>query len=283
VALSLSSVADVIARIGTARDVAFGSYFLPQGPMRDALAGAARRGAHVAVTLQADPYRNPHGRRDNREAARLLTAAGAEVSLLRSARAPFHLKAAVCDGTAYLDDRNWTAHGPEMVIADDDPSDVSIVRDAVREARPAADATIALRKDEALRRELLLVEAAGDAPVVVETERVRESPLTAALRARARAGAPTTLIVGRTRHHPRAERRALRALASDGVVIREGGTNQKLALAGGAAWIGSGNATGAGGRSARQVEWGLVTRDAALVGAVRTALERDVASTGAGD
>ena len=282
-ALSLSSVADVIARISTARDVAFGSYFLPEGPMRDALVGAARSGAHVAVTLQADPYRNPHGRRDNREAARLLTAAGAEVSLLRSARAPFHLKAAVCDGTAYLDDRNWTARGPEMVIADDDPSDVSIVRDAVREARPAADATIALRKDEALRREVLLVEAAGDAPVVVETERVRDSPLTAALRARARGGAPTTLVVGRTRHHSRAERRALVALARDGVVIREGGTNQKLALAGGAAWIGSGNATGAGGRSARQVEWGLVTRDAALVGAVRTALERDVASTRARD
>jgi len=88
--------------------------------MRDALIRAAERGAHVAVTLQADPYRNPDGKRDNREAARLLSTAGAEVTLLPSTRAPFHLKAAVCDGVAYLDDRNWTARGPEMVIADDD-------------------------------------------------------------------------------------------------------------------------------------------------------------------
>jgi phosphatidylserine/phosphatidylglycerophosphate/cardiolipin synthase-like enzyme len=277
VALSLSSVPDVIARIGDARDVAFGSYFLPHGPMRDALVRAAERGAHVAVTLQADPYRNPDGKRDNREAARLLSAAGAAVTLLRSTRAPFHLKAAVCDGVAYLDDRNWTARGPEMVIADDDPTDVALVRDAVDDARAGADLTLATRKDEALRREVQLVEQAGDEPVVVETERVRSSALVEALRRHARTGAATTLIVGRTRHHSRGERSALRSLARDGVIVREGGTNEKLALVGDAAWIGSGNATGAWGRGAGQIEWGLVTRDAALVEAVRSALERDVA------
>jgi nucleotide-binding universal stress UspA family protein len=277
VALSLSSVPDVIARIGDAHDVSFGSYFLPHGPMRDALVGAAERGAHVTVTLQADPYRNPDGKRDNREAARLLSAAGAEVTLLRSTHVPFHLKAAVCDGVAYLDDRNWTAHGPEMVVADDDPHDVSIVQEAVRDARAGNDATLATRKDEALRREIQLVDTAGDAPVIVETERVRSSPLTDALRRHARSGAPTTLVVGRTRHHSRGERSALRSLARDGVVVREGGTNEKLALVGSAAWIGSGNATGAWGRGAAQIEWGLVTRDASLVAAVRSALERDIA------
>ncbi|MDB5029028.1 MAG: hypothetical protein JWO66_2717, partial [Candidatus Eremiobacteraeota bacterium] len=117
--LSLSSVPDVLARIAAARDVAFGAYFLPRGPMRDALAGAAQRGAHVAVTLQADPYRNPFGARCNADAARLLRDAGAAVTLLPSDRAPFHLKAAVCDGVAYLDDRNWTLRGPEIVVKDD--------------------------------------------------------------------------------------------------------------------------------------------------------------------
>jgi hypothetical protein len=278
VGFSLSSVRDVVARIGSARDVAFGSYVLPPGAMRDALLGAARRGAHVAVTLQADPYRNPDGRRDNRAAARLLEAAGAGVTLLHSARAPFHLKATVCDGVAYLDDRNWTKRGPETVIADDDSRDVNLVRDGIATAHPGANAALALRKDEVLRRELALVENAGDAPVVVETERLRNSPLTEALRRHARSGAATTVIVGRARHHSRGERTALRALARDGVVVHEGGANEKLALAGDTAWIGSGNATGAGGRAARQVEWGLVTRDAALVGAVRTALARDAAS-----
>lgn len=272
----MSSVADAVARIGVSRDVAFGAYLLPPGPMRDALAGAAARGAHVTVTLQADPYRNPAGKRDNRQAARLLEKAGAEVTLLPSERAPFHLKAVVCDGVAYLDDRNWTAHGPELVVADDDPDDVTNVRDAVHGAPPHSDAFLALRKDDALRRELDLVDGAGDTPVVVETERLRGSPLIEALRRRALAGEPTTLVVGRVRRHSHAERGTMRELARDGVVVRAGGTNEKLALAGNAAWIGSGNATGAAGRGARQVEWGLVTHDPALVGAVRTALERDV-------
>jgi hypothetical protein len=58
-------------------------------------------------------------------------------------------------------------------------------------------------------------------------------------------------------------------------VVREGGSNQKLALAGDTAWIGSGNATAAFGRGAGQLEWGMVTRDPALVGAVGSALARD--------
>ncbi|MDP9107424.1 MAG: hypothetical protein M3N49_16030, partial [Candidatus Eremiobacteraeota bacterium] len=64
-------------------------------------------------------------------------------------------------------------------------------------------------------------------------------------------------------------------LAGDGVGIREGGANEKLALVGDAAWIGSGNATAAFGRGAGQLEWGMVTRDPTLVGAVRSAVARD--------
>jgi nucleotide-binding universal stress UspA family protein len=275
VAVSLSSVSAVLARISSAHDVAFGSYVLSHGPLRDALVAAARRGAHVAVTLQADPYRNPYGARANAEAARELRAAGATVRALESARVPFHLKAAACDGVAYVDDRNWTLRGPEIVLADDDPCDVALVRDALA-GRGGADAALATRKDEALRREVALIEGAGDAPVTVETERVATSPLTDALRQHARAGAPATLVVGRTKHHSRNEASALAKLAHDGVVVREGGKNEKLALAGDAAWIGSGNATGANGRGAAQLDWGLVTHDAALVGAVRAALARDV-------
>jgi hypothetical protein len=275
VTLSLSSVPDVLARIGSARDVAFGSYFLPKGAMRDALAGAARRGAHVSVTLQADPYRNPFGARCNAQAARVLRSAGAGVSLLPSNRAPFHLKAAVCDGVAYLDDRNWTKRGPELVVADDDPRDVALVRDALA-GRGGADRALATRKDVALSREVALVERARDAPVVVETERVSTSPLTRALQRHARAGASTTLVVGRSGRPNPQEKRVIAQLAADGVVVREGGSNQKLALAGNVAWIGSGNATGAAGRNAGQLEWGMRTRDRALVTAVAAELARDV-------
>jgi hypothetical protein len=275
VTLSLSTVPDVLTRIGSARDVAFGSYFLPHGAMRDALTGAARRGAHVAVTLQADPYRNPFGSRCNAEAARVLLAAGAAVSLLPSDRAPFHLKAAVCDGVAYLDDRNWTKRGPEIVVADDDPHDVALVRRALA-GRGGADRTLATRKDVALSREVAVVAGAHGIPVTVETERVATSPLTRALQRHARSGAKTTLVVAPSNHHSAREASAIAQLVADGVIVREGGSNQKLALAGSVAWIGSGNATGASGRNAAQLEWGLRTRNRALVGAVATALARDL-------
>ena len=243
--------------------------------MRDALLGAARRGAHVAVTLQADPYRNPFGGRCNADAARALRAAGADVSLLPSDSAPFHLKAAVCDGVAYLDDRNWTKRGPEIVVADDDRTDVRLVREALA-GHGGADAALATRKDVALAREIGLIEGARGAPVIVETERVATSPLTRALQEHARAGAPTTLVVARASRRSRQETNALAQLTADGVDVRVGGSNQKLALAGGTAWIGSGNATGASGRTAGQLEWGMLTRDRAIVGAVASALAHDV-------
>jgi hypothetical protein len=275
----LSSVSAVVDRVGSARDVALGTYFLPHGAMRDALVAAARRGAHVSVTLQADPYRNPYGAQCNADAARELRGAGASVTLLPSDRAPFHLKAAVCDGVTYLDDRNWTKRGPETVVGDDDPDDVALVREALA-GRGGADATLATRKDEALRREVELVDGAGAAPVIVETERVATSPLTRALQRHAASGAPTTLVLGRTARHSAIETRTLAALASSGVRIRESGTNEKLALAGDTAWIGSGNATGASGRGAGQLEWGMLTREPALVAAVRSALARDAGRAG---
>jgi hypothetical protein len=275
VTLSLSSVPDVLTRIASAHDVAFGSYFLTRGPVRDALAGAARHGAHVAVTLQADPYRGSGQRApESAASARVLREAGAQVSLLARDQVPFHLKAAVCDGVAYLDDRNWTQRGPEIVVADDDPRDVALLRDALA-GHGGADATLATRKDEALRRELALIESAPHAPVVVETERIGTSPISAALRRHARGGAPTTLVLGRARDRSPREVATIALLAGDGVVVREGGSNQKLALAGDTAWIGSGNATAAFGRGAGQLEWGMVTRDPALVGAVHSALAHD--------
>lgn len=275
-AVSLSSVPAALANVRAARDIAFGTYFLPPGAMREALISAARDGAHVAVTLQRDPYRNPYGERANAEAARAIRAAGGEVTLLPSDVTPFHLKAAVCDGVAYLDDRNWTKRGPEIVLRDDDPADVTLVRDALH-GRGGADPALATRKDVALQREIDLIDRAGNSPVVVETETLNTSPLTRALMRHAAGGAATTVIVGTTARATVKQQSAIGKLRAGGVEVRTGGTNEKLALAGERAWLGSGNATGAAGRGARQLEWGYVTDDRAIIGAVRGALARDAA------
>jgi hypothetical protein len=277
VALSLSSVPAVLARIRSAHDVAFGSYFLTRGRMRNALAAAARGGAHVTVTLQKNPY-GASGERapDNAASARLLRRAGAHVSLLERETTPFHVKAAVCDGVAYLDDRNWTNRGPEIVIADDDPRDVKAVRNALAGRGGGDGVALAMRKDTAQQREIAIIDRARHAPVIVETERVGESALTTALRRHARAGAPTTLVLGRApRDYSQREAQTIARLVGDGVLIRWRGTNQKLALAGDTAWIGSANATNTFGCGGDQLEWGLETKDPVLVGAVRTELRRD--------
>jgi hypothetical protein len=268
----------VLARIASAHDIAFGSYLLSHGPLRNALAAAARGGAHVTVTLQANPYGGAGERAaDNAASARVLRRAGADVSLLDRETAPFHLKAAICDGVAYLDDRNWTQRGPEIVVADDDPRDVAAVREALA-GRGTGTGKLATRKHAAQQREVALINRARHVPVIVETERVGGSELTAALCRHARRGAPTTLVLGRMpRGFSRHEVQTIARLDHDGVRIRWHGTNQKLALAGGAAWIGSANATVAVRRCGDQLDWGLVTKNPVLVGAVRAQLRRDMA------
>ncbi len=274
--ISLSSVDAVAARIRSARRVEFGAYVLAAGPVQRALIAAAQHGAQVDVTLQRDPYRGGPGERHaNRDAARSLRAAGAHVTLLDRQRTPFHIKAAICDGTAYLDDRNWTSDPRELVLADDAARDVAAVRSALAGTGSSGD-TIATRKDDALRREAQLIERSAYAPVTVESESFGASVVSAALRRHARGGAPTTLIVAEreAKANPR-ERALLRSLAHDGVTVYQTSVNEKLALAGDSAWIGSANATYAAASAGAQVDWGLVSHDPTVVAAVRAALARD--------
>ncbi|HEY4441442.1 MAG TPA: hypothetical protein VGN14_13370 [Candidatus Elarobacter sp.] len=275
----LSSVPSTVDAVRRGHDIRFGALVLGAGPMRDALITAAHHGAHVEVTLQRDPYRSDAAERaENRRSARLLKAAGATVTLRERATAPSHLKAAVVDGTAFLCDRNWPRDGRTLVVADDAPADVALVERTLHDGRGGATPALATRKDGALRAEARLIDAAGDAPVTVETEAFGYGPVGAALRRHAERGAPTTLIVaardlaGNVR-----EQHALDALRAEGVDVRTGGADEKLALCGDAVWIGSANATFAARDEAAQTDWGLTSRAPRLVEAVRAALARDAA------
>jgi phosphatidylserine/phosphatidylglycerophosphate/cardiolipin synthase-like enzyme len=252
----------------------------PDGPAQQALLAAARRGAHVVVTLQREPWNDPDGAVFNARSAHALSRAGAHVTLLDREQARFHLKAAVCDGVAYLDDRNWTKHGHEIVVADDAARDVALVRAAVTRRAAGSDRTLALRKDAVLARETALIRSAGDAPVIVESEYADESPLVDALRKHAERGAPAMLILGRGRRHGPREPALIASLRRAGVDVRETGINEKLALVGNRAWIGSANATVAASGIAGQIEWGVVTRKRELVKAVAAALRRDARPSG---
>lgn len=277
-AVTLASPTQVAARIAQANEIAFGSYFVPR-TMRDVLTAAAERGAHVEVTLEEAPYEDKTGglARLNAASAAALRAAGATVHLLSPDAAPYHIKAAICDGVAYLNDRNWPTQGA-TIVADDDACDVALVREAIA-GRGGADDALATRKDVAIAREAALIDGAGKAPVVVATESFGAGAISAALRRHAALGAPTTLIVNRHQAKPA----LLAGLERAGVAVKNSVSNEKLVLAGDAVWLGSANATYAGGDGAAQTDWGLISRDPGVVAAVRRSLSRYGAGVGAGE
>lgn len=273
---ALAGTAAFLAALARARDVTLGAYTLGPGPVEDALAAAARRGARVTVRLERDPFDGPGGALHARNAAAvaLLRAAGADAAPSEAGSPPLHLKAAVVDGRAWLDGRNWAARG-DLLVRDADPADVRAVA-AVLRGGVAGKAGLALAKAEALRAEAAAVRAAGPGPLGVASESFGDGPLARALAARARSGATVRLVVAAREAlapGPRGvrERGVLARLERAGVAVRLGGGDAKLAAGGAAAWIGSANATWAGTTYGAQRDWGLATRAPALVRGLRAA------------
>lgn len=253
------------------------SYTLPAGAVRAALGAAARRGASVRIRLEGHPFDDPHGslRAANARAVAALRAAGADAAL-SEAGAPLHLKAAVVDRVAWLDDRNWAASGATLV-RDDDPADVAVVAAALA-GRPARDAHLATTKADAQALELAAIRAAGFGPLAVATESFGAGAVSHALLERARSGRPARLLVARREAGSAAggrERSLLRHLAAAGVEVRIGDAAEKLAVGEREGWIGSANATYADGAFGGERDWGLITRERDAVDGLRSAFERE--------
>jgi hypothetical protein len=173
---------------------------------------------------------------------------------------PFHAKVLAVDGTLYLDEKNW--HPGDLVLKVDDPAEV---------------AKIPMIKHEALAREGRLIDGASSADrVIVESESFGCcNKVYSELRQAARAGAaPRLLVSARDLSGNAREREVIEALVRDGVTARICNDSEKLAVAGTAAWLGSANATIAAPDS-DSTDWGLDTRNAEIVAAVRARLEAD--------
>ena len=270
-AVALSSVNVLMNEIGSAGEVELAAYTLENRALETALTGAVRDGAHVRVILARAPAEDPHGTIAARNAAvvQSLRAAGVDAVLSGPDAPSPHLKAAILDGVAYLDDANFRSGGADTVIRDRDPNDVAAVRSTI-DGRPQNGPGLLLRKADALAAEAGAI-ARGSREVDVETEAFGSGSLVAeALAARAGANAQVKLLVSAAElREPAADReRALLAkLAAKGVEIRVSAeATEKLAFTGEAAWIGSANATYAG--SPDSGDWGLVTTDDRLVDAL---------------
>jgi phosphatidylserine/phosphatidylglycerophosphate/cardiolipin synthase-like enzyme len=273
--VGLSSGAAALAAVEKGRDIAMIGYTIQSRPLLHALEDAARRGAHVSVRLEGEPYGDPNGSFAgyNRKLAASLRHNGVRVRLTRGAAdGPMHAKALAIDGKLYLDDRNWARD--DLILRDDDRADAAAVQSTA--AGRAADGrpAFALRKRDALRLEARMLQKAGAHDrVTVETETFGTSnAVCRALDDLGKRGLHPRLLVQR---RPVAsnlrERAALARLGRDGVDVRTTDDTEKFAVCGSRAWVGSANASPAFGNP-DIIDWGACTRNRAVVEAVATRL-----------
>ncbi len=283
--VAFSTDAAFVETLESARSIRLSAYVLRTGsPVVEALERAASGGAGVDVVLEGLPHaRGAEGAlaRANAAVAADLRACGATVRLTQASEEPMHMKAAVVDGTTYLDDRNWTTGEHDALVVTTDAEVARTVGEALSGRPTRASASFAVEKRDALRLEAEAIAAAPGDRIDVETESFGATEMSVALRDRARSGSLVRLLVSPEElRGPGAERErnALASLAAAGVQIETSAANEKLCVAGGDAWVGSANAT----YSPRPIaDWGLRTRDPAFVASRKPALRAELDGRGA--
>jgi phosphatidylserine/phosphatidylglycerophosphate/cardiolipin synthase-like enzyme len=278
VSFAPASVAGFERALAGAASVSLSAYVLARGnPVVRALESAADRGAQVHVVLDGAPVgssrRGDGGiARTNAATAADLRRHGVDVRVTDAAAPAQHLKAAVVDGRAYLDDRNWTP--TDDLVETSDARDVAGVAAAI-DGRPASTEHLALTKAEAIAREAQQIARASGDTIDCASESFGASVVSVALARRAAAGAHVRLVVSdrALRHASPNERHALAKLAAAGVEIRAGASTDKLCISGGEAWLGSANPTFS--PPPPMLDWGLSTTDPALVSRAAATFARD--------
>jgi hypothetical protein len=261
----------MLAAMNGARAVTFSAFALPPGAVLRELLEAARRGAHVTVRLNGC---FDHGGAavmgtQNRSAVRMLRRLGADARLVhtRDSDGPtMHLKAAVCDKVAFLDDRNWIAGEDNIVLRDDSPRDVAAIRTAACGGVPCGAARPALNKYDALRLETAVVSALPGDHIEVATETIASGSLVYGALKAAASRHPKLLIS--TYGLRGKEGIDARRLSSYGVQVRVSRSCEKFALNGNRGWIGSANATTP--HLNNSTDWGACTRSRVLVQTLRS-------------
>lgn len=266
-----SSTSEMLAAMNRARAVTFSAFTVGRGAVLRSLRSAALRGADVTVRLNGCFKHGGTVRmgEQNRSAIRMLRRLGADARLIHTGDADgpaMHLKAAVCDSVAFLDDRNWIAGADNTVLRDDSPRDVAAIRAAASGHVPPRAAGPALDKYDALRAECTVLSASPGDHIEVATESIGCGSLVyGALQAAA--GRHPKLLISSYGLHGRDGMDA-RRLASYGVRVRVSHSCEKFALNQSRCWIGSANATSP--HLNNSVDWGASSRSATLIKTLRS-------------
>jgi hypothetical protein len=266
-----------IAALARASDIELSAYVLEsRSPVVRALEAAADRGASVSLVLEADPYLGRSPSDDpaarTRQIAASLESHGVRVAWTTPSL-PVHMKAAIVDHTAFLDDRNWPTDAQDTIVATTDPDDVSATQSALA-GKPASDGHLATEKRAALALEARTIRFGTGDHIDIESESFGYSAVSKALAARAQTGAHVRLLVAKREFDEGSptERASLRRLQRAGVDVRIVVNDEKLAIAGDRAWTGSANATWSPGP---MLDWGMSTRRPELIAGIEAAFERN--------
>ena len=268
--VSFATMEALLGAISVAHSVSLSSYILHPGRLLRALEEAGDRGASVRVRLEAHPLGERGGlEQRNRALAAELRRHHVTVE---STEQPSHIKAAVVDRWAFLDDRNWPDRDEHnLLVVDGAPQDVAVTRLAI-DGRVASDEHLWTRKLDALNGEAALLHEAGHRAVEVETESVGPGAVARELEAHARAGDEVRLLVCADEAREPREAALLRELAAAGVAVRTVPYGEKLAVAGARGWVGSANA---GTYPSDLIDWGMRVSDRSLVAALRERFARN--------
>ncbi len=287
--MTLSSTSELLSALHGARDVSLMAYTLPAGKVLDGLTEAATAGTHVRVRLEGYIYKDDGSvGAANTAAIARLHAAGADAELVHPGNdardAMLHCKAALVDGTLFLDDRNWPNDGADTIVRDDFSSDAQIVRDAIGSKEDPPTPFFSVAKRESLASEArLLYGAHGGDDVIVESESFgANNRVYEAIEGAAHAGAHVRLLVSvRDLQGNANERGALAKLAADGVSVRVCDADEKFAVIDGArGWLGSANATVAFNHP-DQLDWGARTDAPTIVAHLRQTFDQRWQTAGA--
>jgi hypothetical protein len=266
-----SSYQAFASALASAQAVDLSAYTLGHGTTERALLAAAAHGAQVRVRLAGTVYGDPSGMlaRHNSEEVAELSEHGIDAAIL--AGGDLHLKAALIDGYAYFDDRNWCGDS-DLIVASDAASDLAATREALdgAEVAPSADGLV-FTKGDALKEEAdVLLHAQG--AIALQTETLGPSLITKSLYLAA-ARVPVRVLVKRSAALANVRIKAVLAkCGAVGVEVRTTGGNDKFCLDATDGWVGSANASGS---DPHMSDWGAPVKDLASLAQLQARFEKE--------
>ena len=259
--VEFSSYQTFLDALAQAQTVNLTAYTLGHGKTEQALIAAAAHGARIRVRLAGTVFDDPHGglALHNAHECANLRAHGIDAGPTDAPAT--HMKAAIIDGQAYFDDRNW-CNQSDLIIRSDTESDLAATA-AILAGQAGASTSdgLALTKGDAIHAEAGLL-ADPQASIFLETESLGPSVITTLLKAAAPHTQVRVLLTRAIDHASVRIEHEIAALQACGVQICTTETNDKFCIVGEQAWVGSANATGG---DPAMSDWGIVLHGSADV------------------